>query len=233
MKAGDRQTKGDIILNSLGVIFDMDGVLVDSAAAHFESWQRLAQERGAGPISEAQFKATFGGRNSEIIAEWFGETDAIRSKALGDRKESLYREIIRHDVRPMPGAKELIDRLAGEGIAMAIGSSGPPENVRMICEAMGLNDAFRAIITGADVSRGKPDPEVFLRAAEGMSLAADQCVVIEDAPLGIEAARRAGMRCVGLTSSHPADVLAGADLIVGSLDEVSSEGLRRLIGSRV
>lgn len=218
-------------MNSLGVIFDMDGVLVDSAAAHFESWQRLAQERGAAPISEAQFKSTFGGRNSEIIAEWFGETDAARSKALGDRKESLYREIIRHAVPPMPGAKELIDRLADEDIAMAIGSSGPPENVRMICAAMGLTDAFRAIVTGADVSRGKPDPEVFLRAAEGMSLARDQCVVIEDAPLGIEAARRAGMKCIGLTSSHAADVLSGADLIVGSLGEVSSGGLRRLIGS--
>lgn len=218
-------------MKSLGVIFDMDGVLVDSAAAHLESWQRLAQERGAGPISEAQFKATFGGRNSEIIAEWFGETDPARSKSLGDRKESLYREIICHAVPPMPGAKELIDRLAGEGIAMAIGSSGPPENVRMICEAMGLTEAFRAIITGADVSRGKPDPEVFLRAAEGMSLAPAQCMVIEDAPLGIEAARRAGMKCVGLTSSHAAEVLAGADLIVGSLEEVTSQGLRRLIGS--
>jgi len=219
-------------LNPLGVIFDMDGVLVDSAAAHFESWQRLARELGAGPISVAQFKSTFGGRNSEIIAEWFGETDATRSKALGDRKESLYREIIRHAVSPMPGAKELIDRLVAEGITLAIGSSGPPENVRMICEAMGLTAVFRAVITGADVSRGKPDPEVFLRAAERMSLAPDQCVVIEDAPLGIEAACRAGMMCIGLTSSHAADVLSGADLIVGSLEEVSSEGLRRLIGSR-
>lgn len=218
-------------MKSLGVIFDMDGVIVDSAASHFESWQRLAQERGTGPISEAQFKATFGGRNSEIIAEWFGETDAARSKSLGDRKEMLYREIIRHDVRPMPGAKELIDRLAGEDITMAIGSSGPPENVRMICEAMGLTDAFRAIITGADVSRGKPDPEVFLRAAEGMSIAPADCVVIEDAPLGIEAACRARMRCIGLTSSHAAEVLAGADLIVASLKEITSEGLRRLIGS--
>lgn len=219
-------------MNPLGVIFDMDGVLVDSAAAHFESWQRLARELGAGPISVAQFKSTFGGRNSEIIAEWFGETDATRSKALGDRKESLYREIIRHAVSPMPGAKELIDRLVAEGITLAIGSSGPPENVRMICEAMGLTAVFRAVITGADVSRGKPDPEVFLRAAERMSLAPDQCVVIEDAPLGIEAACRAGMMCIGLTSSHAADVLSGADLIVGSLEEVSSEGLRRLIGSR-
>ena len=219
-------------MNSLGVIFDMDGVLVDSAAAHFESWQRLARELGTGPISVAQFKSTFGGRNSEIIAEWFGETDATRSKALGDRKESLYREIIRHAVSPMPGAKELIDRLVAEGITLAIGSSGPPENVRMICEAMGLTAVFRAVITGADVSRGKPDPEVFLRAAERMSLARDQCVVIEDAPLGIEAACRAGMMCIGLTSSHAADVLSGADLIVGSLEEVSSEGLRRLIGSR-
>lgn len=215
-----------------GVIFDMDGVLVDSAAAHFESWKRVATERGAGPISEAQFKATFGGRNSEIIASWFGETDPERAKAIGHRKEEIYREIIRGNVQPMPGATKLIARLRRDGARLAIGSSGPPENIAMICEAMAIADVFDAIVTGADVRRGKPEPEVFLLAAEKMGVTPARAVVVEDAPLGVEAANRAGMKCVGLTSSHPAEALAGADWIVASLDEVSTGRLYALIGCR-
>lgn len=214
-----------------GVIFDMDGVLVDSAAAHFESWKRVAKEYGAGPISESQFKSTFGGRNSEIIAAWFGITDPAQARAIGERKEIIYRDLIRDDVRPMPGARELIARLRGRGVSLAIGSSGPNENVAIVCQKMGLSEAFRAIITGSDVQRGKPDPEVFLLAASQMGIEPRHAIVIEDAPLGIEAARRAGMKCVGLTSSHPADVLDGADVIVSSLGEVDVDRLAMLIGT--
>lgn len=214
-----------------GVIFDMDGVLVDSAAAHYESWQRVAVERGAGPISEAQFKATFGGRNSEIIAAWFDETDIEKAKEIGRRKEEIYREIIRGNVRSMPGATELIARLRRDGARLAIGSSGPPENIAMVCEAMGIGNAFNAIVTGADVKRGKPEPDVFLLAAEKMGVVPGQAVVIEDAPLGVEAANRAGMKCVGLTSSHPAAALTEADWIIGGLEEITAARLTSLIGN--
>lgn len=208
-------------MNNLGVIFDMDGVLVDSGPAHLQSWQLLAREMGSDLTAE-QFAHSFGQRSSEIITHTFGITDAGEIARLDARKESLYRDLIRGHVPAMPGAKELVKSLHASGFRLAVGSSGPPENVTLVCEEMGLTPMMTAIVTGMDVQRGKPDPQVFQIAAERLRLSPADCVVIEDAPAGIEAAKRAGMACIALTSSHPRERLSGADRIVAHLDEVNA-----------
>lgn len=212
-----------------GVIFDMDGVLVDSYAPHLESWRKLARELGR-DITDAQFDATFGRTSREIIRLLFGEqwTDADVHR-LDARKEALYRDIVRGHVPAMPGVLALIRSLHAGGVRIAIGSSGPPENVALIIEEMGLKEFVSAQVTGADVSRGKPDPQVFQLAAARLGLPAARCVVIEDAPVGIEAARRAGCKVVGLVGTHAATLLSDANLVVTRLDDLTPAHLRRLI----
>ncbi|HVP13710.1 MAG TPA: HAD family phosphatase [Phycisphaerae bacterium] len=212
----------------IGVIFDMDGVLVDSYAPHLESWRKLAAELGAA-ISEAQFTGTFGRTSRDIIAEIFGVSDSDGISRLDDRKEQIYRDIIRHAVPAMPGAMEAVRRLMAAGFRIAVGSSGPPENVELVCEEMGLGPYLSAKVTGSDVQRGKPDPQVFQLSAQRMGIEPRACVVVEDAPAGVEAARRAGMRCVALAGTHPAAALQNADSVIESLDELTSELIMELI----
>jgi beta-phosphoglucomutase len=212
----------------IAVIFDMDGVLVDSASAHIESWQVLARELGSAAITPEQFSAAFGRRSGDIIDAWFGVSEPVAAKKLEERKESLYRDLIRRRVPAMPGAFELVSRLHAAGVRLAVGSSGPPENVELVCGEMKLDRFMSAIVTGSDVQRGKPDPQVFLIAGERLKTPTSRCVVVEDAPSGIEAAGRAGMKSIGLTSHHPATALAAASRIVDRLDEISVEMIRTL-----
>lgn len=216
-------------MNNLGVIFDMDGVLVDSGPAHLQSWQLLAREMGRDLTAE-QFAHSFGQRSSEIITHTFGISDDAEIARLDARKESHYRDLIRGRVPAMPGAMELVTSLHASGVRLAVGSSGPPENVMLVCEEMGLTPLMSAIVTGMDVQRGKPDPQVFQIAAERLRLSPADCVVIEDAPAGIEAAKRAGMACIALSSSHPRERLTSADRVVGSLAEIDAEAIRSLVG---
>lgn len=216
-----------------GVIFDMDGVLVDSFQAHFDSWQALAREVGVEYSMEA-FVRTFGRTGREIIqdewkcADW--PLDCIDD--LVHRKELLYRELVEREFPAMDGAAELIAALAAGGCSVAIGSSGPPDNVKLAIDRLGVREHLQTWVTGSDVARGKPDPEVFLKAAERMSLPPGRCIVIEDSPPGIEAARRAGMACVGLLSTGhvPADA-AAATIAVHSLRELTPESLKRLLSA--
>lgn len=214
---------------AIGVIFDMDGVLVDSYAAHLESWQRLAGELGLS-ITDAQFDATFGRTSREIIRELFGITDPRVVAAQDDRKEAIYRRIIRGNVPLMSGTTCLLQTLFGEGCRIAVGSSGPPENVALVCESAGLERYLHAKVTGDDVTHGKPDPEVFLLSAERLGLPPSRCVVVEDAPTGVEAAHRAGMRCIALAGTYGVDALARADCIVHSLDQIRPGLIRDLVG---
>jgi len=129
----------------------------------------------------------------------------------------------------MDGAVELIDALAADGFKLAIGSSGPPENIALCLEKLGRASKFAAVVTGADVTRGKPDPQVFQTAAARLEVPGSQCAVVEDAVHGIEAANRAGMASVGLTGTVDRAELERANLVVESLRELTSESLRSMI----
>lgn len=213
-----------------GVVFDMDGVLVDSAEPHFESWQRLAREEGI-TISRSQFEASFGRQNRDIIPAFFGPVTPQRLAAIADRKEALYREIVRGKVPAVEGAADLVRELNKAGVPLAIGSAGPRANIDLIVEGMGVGRHFAAIISADDVTRGKPDPQVFQLACERIGLPPKQCVVIEDAPPGVMAGKRAGASVAAIMMHHTRETLsaAGADLIVSRLRELSVQQLKKLV----
>jgi beta-phosphoglucomutase len=181
------------------VLFDVDGVLVDSYAAHRRSWQRLAAEEGL-PFSEEAFRQAFGRTSRESIA-FFWPGRSSDAALLDARKEQLFRAEIGERFPAMDGARELVQALHAGGFALAVASSAPPENVELTSERLGIRDCFGAIVTGRDVLRGKPDPQVFLLAAERLGVPPARCVVVEDAPAGVLAAHRGGMKAVALLST--------------------------------
>jgi beta-phosphoglucomutase len=216
------------------VIWDVDGTLVDTAELHFRAWVDLCRDLGY-DFTRADFAATFGRRNPEIIRYLFGDRfDAATIDDLGNRKEELYKAAARRGVSLLPGARELLEGLHAAGFRQAIGSSAPRGNVDLILEMTGSARFFDAISSAEDAQRGKPDPQVFLVAAEKLGVPPRRCVVMEDAVAGVEAAKAGGMRCVGVTfvGHHPDEALrrAGADLIVKTLTDVSVEAVRRLCG---
>jgi beta-phosphoglucomutase len=210
------------------VIFDVDGVLIDSYQAHFESWLRMFAEHDVS-FTEAEFRKTFGRTSRDIIAALYGPdlTDAEISM-WDDRKEALYRDIIREKFPVIDGAVELLDALYAAGFLLGVGSSGPPENIWLTLECLERAELFDAVVTRVDVTRGKPDPQVFQIAGKRLGAVPEQCVVVEDAPAGIEAANRAGMASVALTGTATRTELAHARLVVDSLRGLTPERLRNL-----
>jgi len=212
---------------SYGIIFDMDGVLVDSGDAHYEAWRRVGAEEGV-PYPRAFFDRTFGMHNRQTIPLWLGRRVSEEAIArLAERKEALYRQSARKLLRPIPGAVELVCALAREGIRLAVGSSGPRANIALGLELLGIASFFRALATGDDVKRGKPAPDIFLYAASQLAIQPKRCVVIEDAPPGIEAAHAAGMRVIALPTSRPAAQLVAADMILPSFHDWRMEFFSR------
>jgi beta-phosphoglucomutase family hydrolase len=207
---------------SWGAIFDWDGVIIDSAALHEQSWHRLARELGT-TIAPDSFIRGFGMKSARIIEEIHGwSQDPAEIARLTNRKEALYREIVEQsDIAPLAGVVEWLHRLAEAGVPCAVASSTQRLNIDAVLSRIGLQDAFRAIVSAEDVVHGKPSPEVFLKAAGKLDLSPARCVVFEDAHVGIEAAHAAGMMVVAVATTHPATELSAADLVVRRLDELS------------
>lgn len=218
--------------HSIGVIFDWDGVIIDSSAAHRISWERLASEIGK-LLPDDHFERGFGRKNTVIIPDILGWTDRAKEIArLSDRKEEIYREVLREGtIEPVEGVRPLLEALQSEGIPCAIGSSTARANIDLALEAMELTEFFAAIVAAEDVTRSKPDPQVFLKAAELIQRAPARCIVFEDAPFGIDAAHAGGMRAIGVRSStNPRDI-DHADRMVDRLDELTPKDLQDLVFS--
>jgi beta-phosphoglucomutase len=213
------------------VIWDVDGVLLDSAEQHRQAWHRLAAEEGVA-FTDADFWATFGMRNADITPRFYGPNlTPKRIQALADRKEAYYRELLRAQAAPLPGARELLVALHAAGYRQAIGSSAPLENVQVIVELLDLAPYFEATISGERVARGKPAPDIFLAAAETLGVPPARCLVIEDAPAGVAAAHAGGMRCLAVRRTGQADApgLEAADLVVDSLTQVDVSTVAKLL----
>jgi beta-phosphoglucomutase len=212
----------------LAVIFDADGVLIDSYDPHFESWRQLYGELGI-DYDEQAFAKDFGRTSRDILGRTLPKLTDERIRELDERKESLFREVVSESFQAMDGAVALIDSLVADGFRIAVGSSGPPENISLVLEKLGRAGKFSAVVTGKDVTRGKPDPQVFQLAAKKLGVPPESCAVIEDAVHGIEAARRAGMTSIGLTGTVTRNQLASADCVVDSLRQLSPANIRELI----
>ncbi len=199
-------------------IFDWDGVIVDSSRQHERAWVRLAQERGL-PLPEGFFRRSFGMKNDRVITELLGWTqDPALVARLSWQKEEYFRELLRAEgIELLPGVREWLETLKAAGVPCAIGSSTPRENLDLCLERLGAGHYFPVVVAAEDVQHGKPDPEVFLTAAHRLGMPPARCVVFEDAHVGLEAARAAGMKVVGLATTHPAETLQEADLVRPSL----------------
>jgi len=198
---------------SQGAIFDMDGVLIDNVRFHVRAWQQLGREF-VKELSDGEIRQVFGQRNREMIVKLIGrpfsEQEISRYTA---HKEEIYREIIAPELVPAPGLTHLLSGLAKAGIKAAVATSGPMDNVAFVLAKLNLGSFFSAIVTGAEVSQGKPAPDIFLLAAERIGRPARQCVVFEDSTAGLEAARRAGIPCIALSTTHSVEELAGTAAI--------------------
>jgi beta-phosphoglucomutase len=215
------------------VVWDLDGVIVDSAEAHNESWKRLATEYDLPYDPENDFKRIFGRHSVDIIEHLWHITSREQAEKLAYAKESYFREAAAH-LTPLPGVVDLVKALDEAGWKQAIGSSAPLANVSLLLSSTGLTDYMQAIATGDDVSRGKPDPQVFLLAFERLGVPPSQGVVIEDAPAGIEAGNRAGAATLGVTTTQTRQTLldAGAGRVVESLTEITVAALQDLLTNK-
>ncbi|MFX1502451.1 MAG: HAD family hydrolase, partial [Promethearchaeota archaeon] len=203
------------------VIFDMDGVLADTGPIHFESWVKMGKKIGV-KFTREIFKQSFGQTSPAIIRKLVGpDVDEAFIGKWSKFKEQYYRELVRDKLKPLPGVINIINELKLEGFKLAVGSSGPPENVELLLSRLKIKNYFDTIITAAEVKKGKPEPDVFLIAAKTVTINPKNCLVIEDAPVGIEAAKRAGMISIALTTTHHKEELFGAHLIIKDLTEIT------------
>lgn len=205
------------------ILWDMDGVVADTGEAHLLAWRQMLAERGH-TVTDEQFAMTFGMANAAILQLWFGEAlDATEVRAWSERKEELFRASVPGHVRALPGVLDWLRRGQAQGYRQAIASSGEMANIVAVVSALGIANRFDALVSGAFLPRSKPDPAVFLRAGAALGAAPHECLVVEDGIVGVEAARRAGMRCVALTTTHPAEKLRAADAIVPDLMALDEE----------
>lgn len=208
-----------------GVIFDMDGVLVNSGPPHRESWRVVARQHGI-VVSDQAFAATFGMASRDIVRQiWGPHVTDEDIRRIDDEKEAVYRRLIADCVPLTPGAHPTLEALGQAGYVLAVGTSGPPANLELVLRATGLGQYFAATVHGFDIEHGKPAPDVFLLAAERAGLQPARCVVVEDAPVGVQAGTAAGMPVIGYTGTHPAERLqaAGATQTVARLTEITPE----------
>ena len=217
-------------MTARAVLWDLDGTLVDSEDYHWRSWQHALSLDGVSVTYDA-FKSTFGQRNEGILRGWLGADAPLeRINRIADAKEVEYRRLAAaYGLTPLPGAAEWLVRLQAHGWKQAIASSAPRLNVDVMLRALRLERYFDAIVSSEDVTRGKPEPDVFLTAAARLGASPATCVVVEDAAAGIEAARRAGMRSVGVSRSAP----LAADIAVTSLDHLPEDVFDRLLADRM
>ena len=213
---------------SKAVIWDMDGVIVDTALYHLEAWQAAFQKRGVN-FTEADFRHGFGQRNDSIIRGILGaDVSSSQVDAISREKEESFRRSIVGRLRPLPGVTGLMTALKEQGFKMALASSAPIENIHLVIRTLNIGSCFEAIVCDKDVTEGKPSPQAFLLAAERLGVEPGKCVVIEDAITGVTAAKRAGMYCLAVTNTHPRRCLMEADLVVDVLEKVSAGDIERL-----
>jgi HAD superfamily hydrolase (TIGR01509 family) len=214
------------------VIFDMDGVLVDSNPFHLAKWSEFLRERGIAFDAAKLPDQILGQRNDAALRFFFGlNLTREERRALSEEIEGRFRTAFKPHARPLPGLLALIQECRAAGIVMAVASSAMKKNVDFVAEALGLAPYFKVLLNGDQVSRAKPDPEIYLRAAEMLNVEPARAVAFEDSPVGIEAVVRAGMKCVAIASTFPFKSLRNEsrpDFVVRSFEELNLEKLRGL-----
>lgn len=213
--------------DSRAVLWDMDGTLIDSEQFHWLSWQQALAKEGIS-ITHEQFLSSFGQRNDSILPRWLGSgATPERMARIASAKEDLYRQLIRRDgISPLPGVAKWVHRLHGQGWLQAVASAAPRANIDAVLEALSATHIFQAIVSAEDVRRGKPDPEVYLMAATRLGASPERCIVVEDAVAGVQGARSAGMRSIGVSRNG---AHLPADVVVQSLESLAPDAFDKLL----
>jgi len=203
------------------VVFDMDGVLVDSGVHHREAWIAMCRDCGVTPPPEF-WRLTIGRPAEEAVLLLVGGIGAAEARRLADIKRGHYERLARRGLMAVPGVGDFVKRLTRAGVPRAVATSASRRDLERALEALGLREHIDVAVTADDVRRAKPDPEVYLKAAEHLGVDAAACIVFEDAIVGVQAGRAAGMRVIGVTTAHTADELlaAGAERAVPHFEEV-------------
>ena len=212
------------------VLWDMDGTIVNSLPFHKLAWIETFKNRGKN-FTDEDFKWANGRRNEEIIPHFMGKMSLEEVKAIADEKEATFRRFVKENIKALPGVVELIQSLAAAKIQLALVSSTPKENIELITEKLGIKKYFSLFINGHDVKEGKPSPQAFLLAAKKLGVAPKNCVVMEDAVVGVQAAKRAGMHCIAIANTYTRKDLSVADIGVDSLAEITMKTIEELLAS--
>ncbi|ATB44013.1 beta-phosphoglucomutase [Cystobacter fuscus] len=194
------------------VLFDLDGVIIDTTALYYRVWETFARARGRVP-TPAELLATNGRRGSETLQAWFGPGLAESDIAahMHELDAMVRHQLATEPVSAVPGVHRFLEELRRAGVPWALGTSATAANAELALSRLGLSELFPVRVTAAEVTRGKPDPEVYLKAAAALGVAPSACVVIEDSVLGLRAGRAAGARCLALSTTFPRDVLSNED----------------------
>lgn len=195
-------------------IFDMDGTLVDNMHAHTEAWGKMLAENGIEMNAHDFLVKTAGRTNREILPKIFGAISDEKIVELGNRKESLYQELFLPNRKAVEGAIEFLEAAQTLGVKMAVATAAPVANVEYVLDGLGLRKFFGAVTTAADITNGKPDPEIFLKSAEKLNVEPQNCLVFEDAVGGFEAANRAGMKSIGIATVNSVEEILRLDSVV-------------------
>ena len=209
------------------LIFDMDGVIVNNDRYHCLSWVEFARKHGK-EVTFDEVTSWFGSTNRTILEDLFENTlSPAQITQMGREKEIIYREMYARDIKPVSGLPDFLGSLDGSFL-VGLATSAPGENVEFVLRETGLSGYFTSITDESDIKNGKPDPEIFLRAASKLGAVPADCLVFEDSHHGIVAARRAGMHVVGVATTHKPEMLKDTDLIIRDFTEITVEKINDL-----
>ncbi|MCF7805387.1 MAG: HAD family phosphatase [Candidatus Marinimicrobia bacterium] len=211
------------------VIFDMDGVIVDSNPAHKEAIQRFLQRHDQSLSDNELREKVYGRTNRDWLRNTFNGITEEQIAEYIDEKEAIFREIFAGDIRPLPGLQEFLDSLQGMQVPMAVGTSAPQVNADWVLNQTGLREYFEVVLQAEDVTHGKPHPEMYLKSAWALGMRPEDCIIFEDSVSGIEAGRRAGGTVIGVTTTHSREEMAATAFVISDFTEITPEQLPEIV----
>jgi beta-phosphoglucomutase family hydrolase len=222
--------KNSYITRPKAFIFDMDGTLVDNMPYHSRAWLELFKSQGFHMEADEFLRCTAGKTNSEILRETVGKhLSEHEIQMLSNQKEECYRKIYRPNLKPAKGLLDFLQKVKAMDIPMAVATAAGSENIRFILGGLNIATFFEAVVGAEDIQKGKPDPEIFFKSAQELHVNPSACIVFEDSPNGVEAARRAGMKAVLITTSHQPEELGDQPALIMAIRDFSTEGLQTVL----
>ncbi|MEK6782473.1 MAG: HAD family phosphatase [Bacteroidota bacterium] len=217
-------------MSKFGVIFDMDGVIVDSNPYHKIAIKQFCKKYGFDLTDQQLVKNIYGRTNKEWLTHLMGQLPEVQIQAYSEEKELAYRQLFKNTITPVKGLIPFLDQLDHHHIARAIGTSAPQSNVVFTLSKTNTSQYFDIILNDTFVIHGKPHPEIYLKAARALSLPNDSCIIIEDSLSGVEAGKASGSKVIGITTTHTREELAQTDLVIDTFDDLSVAILEDLVG---